>query len=80
MEGPEADYMLNNATVTAITTSDFIIRVINSIDWERECRFGYNVGLITYHVKDKRYIKHGKNLLKLIRFINKIVNEGEENE
>jgi len=75
VEGSEANYLLNNATVTAITTSDFIIKIINSENWEKTCRFGYNVGLISYQTRDRRYIKHGKNLLKLINYINKIAGE-----
>ena len=73
VEEDEADRLIPNCTVVTTVDSDFLVKMINSEDWEKMCRFGYNVGKITYAVSDKRYFKHGKNLLKLVKILNDIV-------
>ena len=73
VEGEEAERIIPKCTVTVLLDSDFLIKMINSDDWEKMCRFGYNVGKITYITTDKRYFKHGKNLLKLVRILNEII-------
>ena len=73
VEGKEADAIIPECTVVAILDSDFLIKMINSDDWEKMCKLGYNLGRIDFVAADKRHFKHGKNLLKIIRMLNEIV-------
>jgi hypothetical protein len=73
VEGEDADRVIATATATIITTSNFLVRLINSDDWERIARFGYNVGEVHLIASDRRNFKHAKNLIKLVKFLNELV-------
>lgn len=73
VEGKEAEAVVPKCTVIAILDSDFLVKMINSDDWEKMCKLGYNLGKIDFIATDKRYFKHGKNLLKVVKMLNEIV-------
>jgi len=73
VEGEEARSLMKDATVVTYMYADYLFKIVNSDDWEKACRFGYNVGQIWFDTKDKKLMKHGKNLLKIIKKLNEIV-------